>query len=58
MNPKYEKLFEPFTFKSGVTLDNRLLMAPMTTSASFENGMFTTDEHLYYERRGEALGPS
>lgn len=48
----YEKLFEPFTFKSGVTLDNRILMAPMTTNSSFENGMFTTDEHLYYERRG------
>lgn len=56
MDPKYEQLFEPFTFKSGVTLDNRLLMAPMTTSASFENGMFTTDEHMYYERRGGGVG--
>lgn len=52
MNPHYEKLFEPFTFKSGVKLDNRILMSPMTTSSSFENGMFTTDEHLYYQRRG------
>lgn len=56
MDPKYEQLFEPFTFKSGGTLDNRLLMAPMTTSASFENGMFTTDEHMYYERRGGGVG--
>lgn len=56
MNPRYEKLFEPLTFKSGVTLNNRLFMAPMTTSASFENGMFTTDEHLYYERRGGGVG--
>lgn len=56
MSQKYQKLFEPFTFKSGVTVDNRLLMAPMTTNSSFENGMFTTDEHLYYERRGGEVG--
>lgn len=56
MKKDYEKLFKPFTFKSGVTLDNRILMAPMTTNSSFENGMFTTDEHLYYERRGGEVG--
>lgn len=51
MNTDYEKLFEPITLQSGVTLDNRIVMAPMTTNSSFENGMFTTDEHYYYERR-------
>lgn len=56
MDAKYEKLFEPFTFKSGVTVDNRILMSPMTTASSFENGMFTTDEHLYYERRAGGVG--
>ena len=56
MRKEYERLFEPFTFNSGVTLDNRILMAPMTTNSSFENGMFTTDEHLYYERRGGEVG--
>lgn len=56
MKNEYELLFEPFTFKSGVTIDNRLMMAPMTTNSSFENGMFTTDEHLYYERRGGGVG--
>ena len=56
MNKDYERLFEPFTFKSGATIDNRILMAPMTTNSSFENGMFTTDEHLYYERRGGEVG--
>lgn len=52
MDSKYKKLFEPYTFKSGATIDNRLLMAPMTTNSAFENGMITTDEHDYYERRG------
>lgn len=56
MNEKYNQLFEPFTFKSGVTIDNRIVMAPMTTNSSFENGMVTTDEHLYYKRRSAGLG--
>lgn len=56
MNTKYEPLFEPFTFDSGVTIDNRLLLAPMTTNSSFENGMTTMDERIYYERRSGELG--
>lgn len=56
METKYEKLFEPFTFKSGVTIDNRLFMAPMTTASSFENGMITTDELMYYDRRAGGVG--
>lgn len=56
MNPKYNQLFESFTLKSGVTLDNRLLMAPMTTQSSFENGMITTDERIYYRRRASGVG--
>src|SRR5690554_6675123 len=34
------------TVKSGVAIDKRILMAPMTTNLSFENGMVTTDELL------------
>lgn len=56
MNPKYNKLFEAFTFPSGATINNRLIMAPMTTNSSFENGMVTTDEHIYYKRRATGLG--
>lgn len=56
MRDKYAKLFEPFTFKSGATVENRLFMAPMTTASSFENGMITTDELMYYERRASGVG--
>lgn len=56
MKAKYQKLFEPFTFPSGVTLDNRVIMAPMTTNSSFHNGMVTTDEHIYYQRRTAGVG--
>lgn len=56
MKNTYKPLFEPFTFASGVTVDNRIVMAPMTTQSSFENGMVTTDEHIYYKRRVEGVG--
>lgn len=56
MNPKYNELFEPFTFPSGATIENRIVMAPMTTHSAFENGMITTDEHNYYKRRATGLG--
>ncbi|MBM6613813.1 NADH-dependent flavin oxidoreductase [Desemzia sp. RIT804] len=56
MNKKYEKLFEPFTFASGATIDNRIILPPMTTNSAFENGMVTTDEHTYYKRRSAGLG--
>ena len=56
MKDKYAKLFEPFTFKSGAEIDNRFLMAPMTTASSFENGMITTDELMYYKRRSGGVG--
>lgn len=56
MNKKYEKLFEPFTFASGATIENRIVLPPMTTNSAFENGMVTTDEHEYYRRRSAGLG--
>lgn len=56
MNKKYTKLFEPFTFASGATIDNRIVLPPMTTNSAFENGMVTTDEHAYYKRRSAGLG--
>ena len=56
MKGNYAKLFEPFTFKSGAKIENRFLMAPMTTASSFENGMITTDELMYYKRRSGGVG--
>ncbi|PAF15747.1 NADH-dependent flavin oxidoreductase [Terribacillus saccharophilus] len=56
MNKNYTKLFEPFTFPNGASVNNRIVMAPMTTQSSFENGMVTTDEHNYYKRRTNGVG--
>lgn len=49
-----QNIFEPFTFTSGLTIKNRILMAPMTTSSSDVNGDVTDDELMYYKRRAES----
>lgn len=48
--PNYTFL-KPFTFKNGVTLSNRIVMSPMTNSASFFDGSVTDDEIAYYAAR-------
>lgn len=47
---------ETFTFKNGVTLKNKLVMAPMTTMSSFYNGMVSKDELAYYAKRAGGPG--
>lgn len=44
-------MFTPFVFASGLTLKNRVIMAPMTTSSSDIKGDVTDEELLYYQRR-------
>lgn len=56
MNTKYSKLFEPFTFKSGVTINNRVVMAPMTTWASNEDLTVSDEEVDYYQERVNGVG--
>jgi 2,4-dienoyl-CoA reductase-like NADH-dependent reductase (Old Yellow Enzyme family) len=46
-----DALFSPFTIK-GLTLPNRIVMAPMTRSFS-PNGIPTSDVAGYYRRRAE-----
>jgi len=50
------KLTESITFKRGVTLKNRVVMAPMTTKMSFYNGVVTSDEAAYYALRSGEVG--
>ncbi len=47
-----DSLFQPFTFK-GLTLPNRVVMAPMTRSKS-PGGVPTADVAAYYARRAGA----
>ncbi len=51
-----QKLAQSYTFKNGLTLKNRLIMAPMTTQMSFFDGVITEDEKRYYQMRSKDLG--
>ncbi|MFT9848381.1 NADH-dependent flavin oxidoreductase [Aneurinibacillus sp. REN35] len=56
MNVKYQPLFEPFTFRSGVQLKNRVVMAPLTNYSSNEDGTVSDAEIDYYIRRTKGVG--
>ncbi|MDQ1002481.1 2,4-dienoyl-CoA reductase-like NADH-dependent reductase (Old Yellow Enzyme family) [Neobacillus niacini] len=56
MNYKYEPLFETLTFKNGIQIKNRLVMAPMTNWSSNPDGTVTESEVKYYARRSGGVG--
>ncbi|TDL31332.1 NADH-dependent flavin oxidoreductase [Jeotgalibacillus sp. S-D1] len=47
---------EPYTFKNGATLKNRIMMAPMTNFASKDNGEVSPEELMYYKERSGGAG--
>ncbi|MEH7418783.1 NADH-dependent flavin oxidoreductase [Neobacillus drentensis] len=56
MNSKYTPFFESFTFRSGVEVKNRIVMAPMTNFSSNPDGTVTDAEVKYYARRSGGVG--
>jgi 2,4-dienoyl-CoA reductase-like NADH-dependent reductase (Old Yellow Enzyme family) len=56
MNPKYQRLFEPFTLRSGIELKNRIVMAPLTNFSSNEDGTVSDEEVDYYIHRAKDVG--
>ncbi|QND65562.1 NADH-dependent flavin oxidoreductase [Mesorhizobium loti] len=50
------KLFETFAFAKGITLRNRVVMAPMTTWSGNEDGTISSEELTYYRRRAKGVG--
>jgi 2,4-dienoyl-CoA reductase-like NADH-dependent reductase (Old Yellow Enzyme family) len=55
MNQKFEPLFDSFTFPNGISLKNRLVMAPMTNFSSNEDGTVSDAEVKYYARRSKGV---
>ncbi|EMC0406818.1 NADH-dependent flavin oxidoreductase [Vibrio fluvialis] len=51
-----DPLFQPFTFKNGVTLRNRVVMAPMTTWSSNADETISDEELRYYRVRAQGVG--
>ncbi|WP_066063095.1 NADH-dependent flavin oxidoreductase [Neobacillus soli] len=56
MNPKYTPLFQPINLRSGIQLDNRVVMAPMTNWSSNLDGTVSDEEVAYYSRRSNGVG--
>ncbi|WP_419872784.1 NADH-dependent flavin oxidoreductase [Candidatus Pristimantibacillus sp. PTI5] len=56
MNSKYNNLLESFTFEKGITLRNRVVMAPMTTWSSNDDYTISDDEVKYYKKRVNGVG--
>src|SRR5574342_574137 len=55
MNPKYKPLFESYHLPNGISLKNRVIMAPMTNFSSNEDGSVTDAEVNYYARRSKGV---
>ncbi|MBF0779538.1 MULTISPECIES: NADH-dependent flavin oxidoreductase [unclassified Granulicatella] len=50
------KLTDAFTFDNGLTLKNRVVMAPMTIGACKADGKVSQDDISYYAKRAEHVG--
>ena len=49
-------LLEAFPFAPGLTLRNRIVMAPMTTWAGNDDGTVSAEEEAYYRLRVKDVG--
>ncbi|MBP2486216.1 2,4-dienoyl-CoA reductase-like NADH-dependent reductase (Old Yellow Enzyme family) [Rhizobium leguminosarum] len=56
MSKTQPKLFDAFAFAKGITLRNRIVMAPMTTWSGNEDGTVSEEEVAYYRRRAKDVG--
>ena len=56
MNPKYQPIMEPYRFKNGVEVKNRVVLAPMTISYSRQDGTISDEVIAYYESRSNGVG--
>ena len=56
MNPVNNRLFQTFTFPNGITVRNKIVMAPMTTWASNEDYTISEEEIKHYRARVKGIG--
>jgi len=50
-----KKIFD-YTFKNGVKIKNRLVLAPMTTYSANQDLTLSDEEYKYYQARGQQFG--
>lgn len=58
MNPKFNQMFEQVSLPTGITLKNRIVLAPMTHMSSNADGTISDAELAYYARRTGGAGMS
>lgn len=51
-----EKIFRSFIFNNGLSLKNRLVLAPMTTYSSNDDLTLSDEEEVYYKSRSKDIG--
>ena len=56
MNPKYAPLFQTYTLSNGVTIKNRLVVAPMTHFGSQADGLISDQERTFLSNRAGDMG--
>lgn len=56
MNPKYAPLFQTYTLNNGVTIKNRLVVAPMTHFGSQTDGLISDQERTFLNNRAGDMG--
>src|SRR3954452_13577300 len=56
MKEMYKPLFEPFIFRNGAQLKNRIVMAPMTTFSANPDDTASDAEIDYYTARSSGPG--
>jgi 2,4-dienoyl-CoA reductase-like NADH-dependent reductase (Old Yellow Enzyme family) len=56
MTKPNKELFQPYTFKKGIKVNNRIAMAPMTTWASNDDYTISDDEVNHYKARVKGVG--
>ena len=56
MNPTYAPLFQTYTLNNGVTIKNRLVVAPMTHYGSQADGLISDQERTFLSNRAGDMG--
>lgn len=53
---QFNRLLQPYTFNNGVTVKNRLVVAPLTVYDSGDNGELTTGARNFWHDRFKGFG--
>lgn len=56
MNPQFNPLFQPYVLNNGISVKNRLVVAPMTHFSSNADGTLSRQEKIFLSNRATGMG--